>query len=223
MTSIKIILCFIFLFFFFLLILLPVVHSSHSHPLSSDHQTLSNSLKLSRTLSNSHLFVSLPPMRVKTQRHRPPKLNVTDPRADPLRRTPKSTQAPSHWSTPQTHAVDPCLRPTPTQLASLMLWPTNSASPLLNLTHQVRSFSCWPTPSNSQADPSPKPLIHASDPRRRSMPATHANLTRLSNALTHQLCLSSLKSDSPSPKLFLLIKWVFSIFFIYMLGIFDLI
>ena len=143
MTSIKIILCFIFLFFFFLLILLPVVHSSHSHPLSSDHQTLSNSLKLSRTLSNSYLFVSLPPMRVKTQRHRPPKLNVTDPRADPLRRTPKSTQAPSHWSTPQTHAVDPCLRPTPTQLASLMLWPTNSASPLLNLTHQVRSFSCW--------------------------------------------------------------------------------
>ena len=151
MTSIKIILCFIFLFFFFLLILLPVVHSSHSHPLSSDHQTLSNSLKLSRTLSNSHLFVSLPPMRVKTQRHRPPKLNVTDPRADPLRRTPKSTQAPSHWSTPQTHVVDPCLRPTPTQLASLMLWPTNSASPLLNLTHQVRSFSCWPTSSNSQA------------------------------------------------------------------------
>ena len=153
MTSIKIILCFIFLFFFFLLILLLVVHSSHSHPLSSDHQTLSNSLKLSRTLSNSHLFVSLPPMRVKTQRHRPPKLNVTDPRADPFRQTPKSTQAPSHWS----------------------------------------------------------------------MPATHANPTRLSNALTHQLCLSSLKSDSPSPKLFLLIKWVFSIFFIYMLGIFDFI
>ena len=135
MTSIKIILCFIFLFFFFLLILLPVVHSSHSHPLSSDHQTLSNSLKLSRTLSNSHLFVSLPPMRVKTQRHRP---------------------------------------------------------------------TSWPTPSNSQVDPSPKPLIHASDPRRGSMPATHANPTRLSNALTHQPCLSSLKFDSLSPKLFLL-------------------
>ena len=211
MTSIKIILCFIFLFFFFLLILLPVVHSSHSHPLSSDHQTLSNSLKLSQTLTSLSHY-----------RRCESKLNVTGHRSStsPTHELTHSVELPSR---PKPQATDPCLRPTPTQLASLMLWPTNSASPLLNLTHQVRSFSCWPTSSNSQADPSPKPLIHASDPRRRSMPATHANLTRLSNALTHQLCLSSLKSDSPSPKLFLLIKWVFSIFFTYMLGIFDLI
>ena len=140
MTSIKIILCFIFLFFFFLLILLPVVHSSHSHPLSSDHQTLSNSLKLSPLcLTTADASQNSMSPATEAQRHRP---------------------------------------------------------------------TSWPTPSNSQVDPSPKPLIHASDPRRGSMPATHTNPTRLSNALTHQLCLSSLKSDSPSPKLFLLTHFV---------------
>ena len=34
----------------------------------------------------------------------PPKLNVTNPRANPLHQTPKPTQAPSHQSMPQTHA-----------------------------------------------------------------------------------------------------------------------
>ena len=136
MTSIKIILCFIFLFFFFLLILLPVVHSSHSHPLSSDHQTLSNSLKLSPfCLTTADASQNSTSPATEAQRHRP---------------------------------------------------------------------TSRPTPSNSQVDPSPKPLIQTSDPHRGSMPVTHANPTRLSNALTHQLCLSSLKSDSPSPKLFLL-------------------
>ena len=39
----------------------------------------------------------------------PSKLDVTNPPANPFHQTSKPTQAPSRWSTPQTHAFDPPL------------------------------------------------------------------------------------------------------------------
>ena len=89
--------------------------------------------------------------------------------------------------------------------------------------HQPTS---WSISSNSQADPSPKTLIHALDPRLWSVADPHLRpISAFSDAL-NSLKLSPLNPHLSIPPLppptRLAFRWVVSIFFIYMLRIFDL-
>ena len=75
---------FVTLFFSILLFSKQCLSQTHSLKLSPLCLTFSQNF-----LSNSHFSISLPPTRINPQCHRPPKLNVIDPPADPLCRTPK--------------------------------------------------------------------------------------------------------------------------------------
>ena len=102
--------CFLFLFFFFVfsLPLSLTVQASEDKTLNSLKLTLNSLKRLSQTLTS--LSCRRRPDSILNVIG-PLKLEVTDLPADPLRWTPKPTQAPSCRSMPQTHASNPCLRP----------------------------------------------------------------------------------------------------------------
>ena len=153
--------CFLFLFFFFVfsLPLSLTVQASEDKTLNSLKLTLNSLKRLSQTLTS--LSCRRRPDSILNVIG-PLKLEVTDLPADPLRRTPKPTQAPSCRSMPQTHASNPCLRP-------------------------ISAFS------DALNSLKLSPLCPTADPR--------------------------LHSTSPTQLAF---RWVVFVFFIYMLGIFDL-
>ena len=99
--------CFCF-FFVFSLALSLTVQASEDKTLNSLKLTLNSLKRLSQTLTS--LSCRRRPDSILNVIG-PLKLEVTDLPADPLRRTPKPTQALSCRSMPQTHASNPCLRP----------------------------------------------------------------------------------------------------------------